>query len=207
MVTCDSMKGLNFKQMFIKRLFDIFLAFILLIFLWWVIVVAWFAATVDTRSNGFFLQRRVGKNGRYFNVIKIKTMRPLDGFNTTVTSHVDPRITKLGKHLRRSKIDELPQLINVLTGQMSFVGPRPDVPGFADNLEGESRVLLTIRPGITGPASLKYRNEEELLANQNNQEFYNKSVIWPDKVKINIQYIYNWSLFSDFKYILKTIKK
>ena len=107
---------------------------------------------------------------------------------------------------RKYKIDELPQLINVLKGDMSFVGPRPDVPGYADKLEGEDRIILSIKPGITGPATLKYKNEEEILANVDDPVKYNNQVIWPDKVKINKEYIKNWSLKKDIEYILKTIK-
>lgn len=107
--------------------------------------------------------------------------------------------------MRRYKIDELPQLFNVLFGSMSFVGPRPDVPGFADKLRGEDRMILEIRPGITGPASLKYRNEEELLAKQKDPECYNKEIIWPDKVHINKIYMQEWSLKKDIEYILRTI--
>jgi len=126
-------------------------------------------------------------------------------YETTVTRRGDPRITPLGSLLRRTKIDELPQLWNVLLGDMSFVGPRPDVPGFADILQGEEREMLSIRPGITGPATLKYRDEEELLAAQDDPEGYNRDVIWPDKVKINLNYIRNWSLGRDIGYIVKTV--
>jgi len=115
------------------------------------------------------------------------------------------RITKSGKFFRDTKIDELPQLFNVFLGSMSFVGPRPDVKGYADNLEGEDRLLLTIRPGITGPASIKYKNEEELLSRQSDPKEYNDKVIWVDKVAINLEYIKNWSLKKDIKYIIKTI--
>ncbi|MGM0519927.1 MAG: sugar transferase, partial [Campylobacterota bacterium] len=119
-----------------KRLFDLILAFIGLVLTWWLILLAWIVAAFETRSNGFFTQRRVGKNGKLFRVIKIKTMKQIPGVDGTVTSANDARITKSGKFFRDTKIDELPQLINVLMGDMSFVGPRPDVPGYADKLEG-----------------------------------------------------------------------
>ncbi|MBA6363257.1 sugar transferase, partial [Colwellia sp. BRX8-8] len=106
---------------------------------------------------------------------------------------------------RKFKVDELPQLVNVLFGTMSFVGPRPDVPGYADLLEGDDRIVLTIKPGITGPASIKYKNEEELLAHQTDPKFYNDTVIWPDKVKINKEYISKYSFYTDIKFILKTV--
>src|SRR5699024_5392612 len=113
--------------------------------------------------------------------------------------------TPLGRFFRRTKIDELPQLWNVLLGDMSFVGPRPDVPGYADKLEGEQRLLLSIRPGITGPATLKYRDEEAMLAAQDDAEAYNRDVIWPDKVHLNLDYIRDWSLAGDIRYIWQTV--
>jgi lipopolysaccharide/colanic/teichoic acid biosynthesis glycosyltransferase len=171
-----------------------------------VILVAWCIAALETRSNGFFFQKRIGKDGRPFTVIKIKTMDPSRKGGSTVTTKEDPRITRSGRWFRRWKIDELPQLINVLRGEMSFVGPRPDVPGFADRLEGEDRVILSLRPGITGPATLKYRNEEELLASQRDPERYNREVIWPDKVRINREYLEAWSLKKDLWYLWKTIR-
>ena len=192
-------------QAFIKRSFDFLGASVGLLLVWWLILIAWLAASLDTRSNGFFIQKRVGRNGRSFRVVKIKTMRPIASFDTTVTSRGDPRITPLGAFFRRTKIDELPQLWNVLIGQMSFVGPRPDVPGYADLLKGDERAMLSIRPGITGPATLRYRNEEELLADQEDPEAFNREVIWPDKVQINLDYIRNWSLNRDIQYILDTV--
>ena len=124
---------------------------------------------------------------------------------SSITIKDDPRITKSGKFFRKTKIDELPQLFNVLFGSMSFVGPRPDVEGYADKLEGEDTIILTIRPGITGPASLKYKDEEALLAQQPNPKAYNDTVIWTDKVVINKAYINSWSLKKDIYYIVKTI--
>ena len=188
----------------IKTIFDFTFSFLALLLVWWIILFAWIIASIETKSNGFFIQKRVGKNGKLFNIYKIKTMKKVDGIDTTITSSDDVRITKSGKFFRKTKIDELPQLWNILIGDMSFVGPRPDVEGYADKLEGNSRLLLSIRPGITGPASLKYKNEEEILSKQNNPKEYNDKVIWPDKVKINIDYINNWSLKKDIYYILKT---
>ena len=200
-----AMVGLSAFQARVKRTFDFMLALFGLLATWWIIVFAWLAASIDTRSNGFFIQQRVGKHGKVFHVIKIKTMRPLANFTSTVTQRGDPRITPLGAFFRRTKIDELPQLWNVLIGDMSFVGPRPDVPGFADKLQGQERAMLSICPGITGPATLKYRNEEQLLTEQADPEAYNRDVIWPDKVKINLDYINNWSLIKDLKYIFQTV--
>lgn len=209
MTTCEKpvaeAAGLKPAQAAFKRVFDLVFALLGLALAWWLIVIAWLAASVDTRSNGFFIQKRVGRNGKIFRVVKIKTMRPVEAFDTTVTRRGDPRITALGAFFRKTKIDELPQLWNVLLGDMSFVGPRPDVPGFADALQGEERAMLSIRPGITGPATLKYRNEEELLAEQENPELFNREVIWPDKVKINLEYIRGWSLRRDIQLILETV--
>lgn len=178
-----------------------------LITFFWLIFIAWLIASIDTKSNGFFFQQRVGKGGEIFNVVKIKTMKPLVGITTTVTRSDDLRITRIGAFFRKTKIDELPQLFNVLVGQMSIVGPRPDVPGFADKLEGIERSILNLRPGITGPASIKYRNEEEMLSQVEDPERFNREVIWPDKVAINLSYIQNWSFFNDLKIIFKTVFK
>ena len=123
----------------------------------------------------------------------------------SVTIAGDLRVTSIGHWLRHSKVDCLTELINVLIGQMSFVGPRPDVPGYADQLQGDDRRLLQLRPGITGPASLKYRNEEELLAQQADPKAYNDTVIWPDKVKINLDYLDNWNFWGDIQLIFKTV--
>lgn len=206
-ISSGEQEELNSAQELQKRSFDFFCSVCGLIVFLWLILLSWLLASWDTRSNGFFIQKRVGRNGKVFKVIKIKTMRPIDSLQTTVTQRGDPRITTLGAFFRRTKIDELPQLFNVLLGQMSFVGPRPDVPGFADKLQGEARAMLSLRPGITGPATLKYRNEEELLAEQDDPEFYNREVIWPDKVKINLEYIRHWSLQNDLRYILQTVLK
>lgn len=187
-----------------KRIFDIFFSILGLLLVGWVILFAYVLACIDTRANGFFVQDRVGKDGRLFKVMKIRTMLTNHRTPSTVTLCNDPRITRLGRVFRKLKIDELPQLINVILGQMSFVGPRPDVPGFADRLAGEERLLLSVRPGITGPATLKYRNEEQLLAAQDNPEQYNREIIWPDKVRINLDYIRRWSLAKDIGYIWQT---
>jgi lipopolysaccharide/colanic/teichoic acid biosynthesis glycosyltransferase len=188
-----------------KRLFDIVFSIIGLVLVWWIIVIAWIVASLETRSNGFFFQKRVGKDKKLFNVIKIKTMKKIDGIDTTITSSNDARITKSGKFFRKTKIDELPQFFNILIGDMSFVGPRPDVEGYADKLEGEDAIVVSIRPGITGPATIKYKNEEELLAKQKDPIHYNDNVIWPDKVEINKEYIKNWSLKKDIFYMIKTV--
>lgn len=153
-----------------------------------------------------FKQERVGQFGRIFNIYKIRTMKTNDENNNNfVTTANDNRILPFGKWLRRTKFDEIVELINVLKGEMSLVGPRPDVKGYADKLEGEDRKILELRPGITGPASLKYINEEEILAKVNNPKQYNDKVIFPDKVKINLDYYYNRSFWGDIRIILNTI--
>jgi len=198
-------EGLSFLQATCKRTFDIFVSLFGLVFTAPIITVAWLVSSFETGTHGFFFQERVGKNGELFNVIKVKTMKKIEGMNTTITSSNDARITKSGAFFRKTKIDELPQLWNVLIGQMSLVGPRPDVTGYADRLKGEDRLILSIRPGITSPASLKYKNEEEILAAQDEPTQYNNTVIWPDKVRINREYIKNYSFAKDLQYILKTI--
>ena len=187
----------------LKRSFDIGASAIGVAVLWPLIAVTWYMARRDTGASGFFYQQRVGRGGKLFTMVKLRTMRPIEG--ATVTQAGDNRITRLGAKLRRYKLDELPQLWNVLIGNMSFVGPRPDVPGFMDQLTGSDRKLLMLRPGITGPASLKYRNEEELLARVNDPERYNAEVIWPDKVRINLEYLDDWSFKKDIGYIVKTV--
>jgi lipopolysaccharide/colanic/teichoic acid biosynthesis glycosyltransferase len=191
---------------FIKRAFDLAVSATGLSLVWWLILLAWVAAAIDTRRNGFFTQQRIGMGGRTFTLIKIRTMRDMPDIATTVTRTDDPRITRLGQLLRKTKIDELPQLWNVLIGDMSLVGPRPDVPGFADTLEGEQRLLLSVRPGITGPATLKYRNEEDLLTGTPDPIAYNQTVIWPDKVRINLAYVRSWTFGQDLKYLWLTLR-
>lgn len=152
----------------------------------------------------FFSQNRVGKNGAIFKIRKFRTMA-MGSSGSSVTVSGESRITPWGAFLRRYKLDELPQLWNVLIGEMSFVGPRPDVPGFADKLEGDDRDILRMRPGITGLASLKYRNEEVLLSSVSDPIKYNETVIFPDKVRINLIYYRQYSLLMDFNIIFATL--
>ena len=176
-----------------------------LLFVWPLILLGWIAATISTRNNGFFVQHRVGRDGKLFPLIKLRSMRQVVGVHTSVTTENDIRITSTGKVLRKLKIDELPQLINVLVGHMSLVGPRPDVPGFADELSGEDRIVLSVRPGITGPATLAFRDEEDLLASVDDPEAYNRDVIWPEKVRLNKEYIKHYSLLVDVRAIWSTV--
>lgn len=196
---------LTLSQRFFKRALDLFASAIGLFFLWPVILFGWIAAAISTKANGFFVHNRVGKDGKLFPMLKLRSMKTVAGVTTCITADNDVRITETGRLLRKFKIDELPQLVNVFLGQMSLVGPRPDMPGYADVLEGESRAVLGLRPGITGPASIAFRNEDELLATVDDPVDYNDNVIWPEKVRINTEYIRNYSFMGDLKYIWQTV--
>ena len=228
--------------MILKRLFDIVASFCGLLILWPVLLVV--AILVKVKMPGgsaFFVQKRVGKGGKLFNCHKFRTMIPVknnvgaeakkgDKGWSTVSVAGDSRITPFGATLRHYKLDELPGLWDVLIGNMSFVGPRPDVPGYADKLQGDDRDVLKLRPGITGPATLKYRLEDEFLANartlayglqltaygiskeelekMNDHElavWYNDNVIYPDKVRLNCYYYRHYSFIKDFQMILCTV--
>lgn len=152
-----------------------------------------------------FKQKRVGQYGRLFTVYKFRSMKVAGGGTTSIASKEENRITPLGKKLRRYKLDELPELWNVLKGDMSFVGPRPDVPGYADKLKGKDRDILKLKPGITGPASLKYRQEEDLLNSVENPQEYNDKIIYPDKVRLNLYYLEHYSFFKDIEMIMCTV--
>ena len=198
---------MSVDKYFYKRCFDILFAFFGIIFFFGIILICWVIASIDCRKNGFFIQKRIGMNGKIFKIIKIRTMRENLSISTTITTINDPRITRIGKFFRKTKIDELPQLWNVLVGEMSFVGPRPDVPGYADKLEGKNKQILLMRPGITGPAQLFFKKEESILAQHKDAKVYNDEVIWPKKVKMNLDYVINYSFLKDFHYIWKTLVK
>ena len=224
--------------MVLKFIFDRLVAFIGLLFLWPVLVVVAILAKVKMPGGpAFFVQKRVGKDGKLFDCHKFRTMIPVknaEGNNgkkgnkvwSTVSVAGDSRITPLGAKLRHYKLDELPGLWDVLIGNMSFVGPRPDVPGYADKLVGEDRDVLKLRPGITGPATLKYRLEDEMLRDvrrkmkegrcipqdqidsMTDQElavWYNDNVIYPDKVRLNCYYYRHYSFIKDIQMILCTV--
>jgi len=181
------------------------MALIGLLFLWPVLLVV--AILIKIKMPGgpaFFTQKRVGRNGKLFTMYKFRSMT-VSHSGSSVSVAGESRITPLGAVLRKYKLDELPELWNVLIGDMSFVGPRPDVPGYADKLAGKDRLILKLRPGITGPASLKYANEEEILAKVADPVKYNDEVIFPDKVKINLDYYHNHSFWGDIKLIFQTI--
>lgn len=210
----------------IKWLFDRSMAMMGLLFLWPLLIVVAILIKVNMPGGpAIFKQKRVGLNGRIFTMYKFRSMTMSHG-GSSVSMAGESRITPFGAKLRKYKLDELPELWNVLIGDMSFVGPRPDVPGYADRLEGEDRLVLKLRPGITGPATLKYRNEEELIADQvrsyrlkegntvsipdglSDEDvalWYNDYIIYPDKVKINLDYYRNNSLIGDLKLIFQTV--
>lgn len=192
-------------MMIIKYIFDRIMAMLGLLLLWPVLIVV--AVLIKWRMPDgpvFFVQDRVGRHGRLFSMIKFRTMT-VSHSGSTVSVAGESRITPLGAILRRYKLDELPELWNVLIGDMSLVGPRPDVPGYADCLQGEERRILELRPGITGPASLKYRFEENILAKVENPQEYNDTVIYPDKVRLNLYYLDHYSFLKDLQMIRCTL--
>ena len=205
--------------MILKWIFDRLVAFIGVLFLWPVLLIT--AILVKIKMPGgpaFFVQKRVGKGGKLFNCHKFRTMTVKHN-GSTVSVAGDSRITPLGAKLRHYKLDELPGLWDVLIGNMSFVGPRPDVPGYADKLTGADRDVLKLRPGITGPATLKYRLEDEMIAEYVAQKHssgdkreaqeiaveYNDTVIYPDKVRLNCYYYHHYSFIKDIQMIVCTV--
>lgn len=191
--------------MIAKYLFDRIMAFIGLVVLSPILFVVWILIRIKMPDGpAVFTQKRVGKGGILFTMYKFRSMSAHHS-GSTVSVAGESRITPLGAKLRRYKLDELPELWNVFIGDMSFVGPRPDVPGYADKLEGDDRRVLQLRPGITGPASLKYRDEEVLLAAKANPQEFNDKVIYPDKVRINLYYLDHYSFVADIKMIIATV--
>lgn len=191
--------------MILKKIFDRTMSFVGLLVLWPVLLVV--GILIKLKMPGgpvIFTQKRVGLNGKIFTMYKFRSMTVGHG-GSSVSVAGESRITPLGAKLRKFKLDELPELWNVFVGDMSFVGPRPDVPGYADQLKGSDREILKLRPGVTGPASLKYRDEEELLARQDNPQKYNDEVIFPDKVRINRFYLHNYSFIKDIQMIFCTV--
>lgn len=205
--------------MVLKWWFDRIVALLGLLVLWPVLLVV--AVLVKIKMSGgpaFFVQERVGRNGKLFKCHKFRSMT-VNHNGSSVSVAGDNRITPFGATLRHYKLDELPELWDVLIGNMSFVGPRPDVPGYADKLEGDDREVLRLRPGITGPATLKYRIEDEMIADyvakrqaagdpRDTQEIaveYNDTVIYPDKVRLNLYYLHHYSFIKDIQMIFCTV--
>ena len=182
-----------------KRTFDILFSFAILILFFWLIFIIWILTVIDTKTNGIFLQERIGQYGRVFKIFKFRTLK-FDGKSGQQVA------SKLGRKLRKCKLDELPQLFNVLTGKMSVVGPRPDLSGYYDLLTGENKNILELKPGLTSAASLKYFDEERILQNQDNPQHYNNTVLFPDKVEMNLNYYYQRTFFGDLKIVVTTIK-
>lgn len=177
--------------MWAKRIFDFAMAWLLLVAFLPALLLFWLLAALDTRSSGIFLQTRIGQHGKPFTIFKLRTMR-------------GKHISAIGRFLRKSKADEAPQLLNVLLGDMSFVGPRPDVPGYYDKLLGNDRRVLQLKPGITSEAAIYYRDEERLLAAQPDALRYNDEVLFPDKVRRNLEYWQHRSFWKDLQILGKT---
>lgn len=205
--------------MILKYIFDRLVSFICLLLLWPLLLIT--AILVKIKMPGgpaFFVQKRVGKDGRLFNCHKFRTMTVKHN-GSTISVAGDSRITPFGAKLRHYKLDELPGLWDVLIGKMSFVGPRPDVPGYADQLQGDDRRVLMLRPGITGPATMKYRIEDEMISEyvakkqaegdtREMQEIaveYNDKIIYPDKVRLNLYYLNHYSFVKDIQMIACTV--
>jgi lipopolysaccharide/colanic/teichoic acid biosynthesis glycosyltransferase len=193
--------------LFGKRLFDIIVASLALSLfafpLGLIALIIWLTSGVPI----FFLQKRVGRYGNIFQIIKFRTMVVRSAKDSVITVAGDTRVTPVGFYLRRWKLDELPQFWNVLVGDMSLVGPRPDVPGYADRLQGNEARLLCLRPGITGPATLIYKNEDEIMAKVSDPLEYKNKVIYPDKVRINLEYLETYSFSKDLYYLWLTAKQ
>jgi lipopolysaccharide/colanic/teichoic acid biosynthesis glycosyltransferase len=190
--------------MFFKRLFDFLASLAGILLLWPLLIIIAILIKIQMPGPVFFTQKRVGQHGKLFTMIKLRTMKVNHG-GSSISVKGESRITPLGAKMRKYKLDELPGLWSVFIGDMSLVGPRPDVPGYADKLEGEDRKVLLLKPGITGPASMKYSNEEEILALQADPVKYNDEVIYPDKVRINLEYLKHQSFWLDLKIIVYTV--
>ena len=190
--------------MLLKRIFDLFSAVAGLILLSPLFLLIAVLIRIKMPGPVIFTQKRIGQNGKVFTIYKFRTMVS-DHEGNTISVKGENRIPPFGAFLRRSKLDELPELWNVIKGEMALVGPRPDVPGYADELQGDDRVILQVKPGLTGPACMKYSHEEELLARQEDPLKYNDQVLYPDKVQINKSYIHHWSFGLDLKIILYTL--
>ena len=186
----------------VKWFFDRTVSLVLLIVLLPILLLVALCILVANGAPVLYIQERIGQNAKSFKLIKFRTMRGEE--KSPIAASEISRVTRTGRWLRRTKIDELPELLNIFVGDMSFVGPRPDVAGYADKLEGDNLRLLTMKPGLTGVASLKYRDEEDLLAVQPNPQEYNDKVIWPDKVRLNLLYMERQSLWLDVKVLICT---
>jgi len=190
-----------------KRAFDIIVASLALAITWPVLLLVAAAIRLGSPGPVLFRQKRVGRNGRLFELLKFRSMRSTAGDSSSgITCSTDPRILPLGRVLRRWKLDELPQIFNVLRGEMSVVGPRPDLPEFCDTLRENQRRILELRPGITGAATLAYRHEEQILARQaSRMKEYYVTELYPDKVRIDLEYAANAGFAGDVRILARTI--
>lgn len=179
-----------------KKWFDFLLAVSGLLVSGWLILILLLLARIDTEGSGIFKQERIGQFGQPFQILKIRTMHPKS-----------LKISRFGRILRSYKLDELPQLLNIIKGDMSFVGPRPDVPGYYDLLEGESRKILDLKPGLCSRAAIKYINEEDLLLSKEDPLRFNDEVIFPEKIKLNLEYYYKKSVQEDISILFQTLIK
>ena len=189
-----------------KRIFDLIFSIIGLIIFGWIIIILGVICSIDTRKSGFFFQKRIGLKGKSFQIIKLRTMTSRYEINYHITTKNDPRVTKLGRFLRKYKLDEFPQLFNILKGEMSFVGPRPDLESFVFLIPLKEReIILSVKPGITSLATLKFRDEESILSKEKNPIDFNNEILIPEKTKLNIEYIKKQSIMNDISIIFKTI--
>lgn len=211
---CELMENIDFDTMmknkkfdlFIKRAFDILVSWFGLVVLFPFFIVIAIMIKIDSKGSVFFRQERIGRGGKPFRIFKFRTMiTDAEAQGLQLTVGADSRVTKVGQFLRKTKIDELPQLLNVLIGQMSFVGPRPEVRRYVELYSEYQRNILRIRPGITEEASIVYRNENEVLANSSEPEQTYINEIMPEKIALNMNYMINMSLWYDLKLIFKTI--
>jgi lipopolysaccharide/colanic/teichoic acid biosynthesis glycosyltransferase len=203
-VSFPSECGLSRRQQMLKRATDVVVASGILLLTLPLLLLLVIVVRLSSPGPAFFRQERIGRYGRRFLVIKLRTMRCRQEADSSITVARDPRVTRVGSLLRATRLDELPQLWNVLKGEMSLVGPRPDVPGFADELRGPDRRVLAIRPGITCPATLYFRHEAELLADHPDPAWLNEHVIYPQKVELNLAYLDGWSFSRDLGLLLIT---
>lgn len=188
-----------------KTIIDVIFSIILIILLFPLLIIIFIIACLNTKSFGIYKQERVGYHNKIFSIYKFKTMYDNDNNNDFITEANDTRITKFGKFLRKYKLDELPQLFNILFGDMSFVGPRPDVKGYAELLPLNEQYLLIIKPGITSRAAIYFKKEEFILKNVKDKKYFNDCIIWPIKAKMNNDYALNYKFIEDLSILLSTI--
>lgn len=193
---------MTFTQKAIKRAFDLSLACVVVIIgipIWLLLLMI---SAVLTLSWPLFAQKRIGKHGKVFRIYKLRTLK-----GSEIQSFPPMSKSSTLEWIREKRLDEFPQLFQIILNQMSWVGPRPDLPGYADRLTGADRELLKYKPGLTGPATLVYRNENELLLKQSQPLKYNDEILWPDKVQINLKFYRNYSFWSEFAILMKSLTK